>query len=243
MELFKFKRFSVKNQDSAMRVGTDGVLIGAWADVNSKTLKVLDIGTGTGVISLILAQRLFENELPFNIVGIDIDISSATEASYNFGHSPWQESLKAFPIALNDFISDTDKYGDEMYDLIVSNPPYFINSLKAPDMRRSSARHTDSLSFYDIVKAARNRLSTEGRLAVILPYNEFEVFDNIAIENGLYLRRRCNISTTPRKFPKRVMAEFARIAGEIQEDSLIIQNGGDFTDEYKLLTKDFYLKF
>jgi len=243
MESFKFKKFSVKNSDSAMRVGTDGVLLGAWADINFKTVRVLDIGTGTGVISLILAQRLSESEVPFNIIGIDIDIPSATEANYNFEHSPWQKRLKALPIALDNFISNTDKYGNEIYDLIVSNPPYFINSLKASNVRRSSARHTDSLSFYDIVQAAHERLSTEGRLSIILPPDEFEVFKDIAMKNGFYLRRRCQISTTPRKLPKRVMAEFSMTEGKIQEDFLIIQDGSDFTNDYKILTKNFYLKF
>lgn len=229
MGTFQFKQFSVNNTLSAMKVGTDGVLLGAWASSSEGT--VLDVGTGTGVIALMMAQRCPNAQ----IVGIDIDEGSVTEAAGNFKNSPWSERLKAFKTDFRAF--------DFKADLIVTNPPFFINSLKAPDTRRTDARHTDSLSQDELIDSALRVLSENGVLSLILPYSEGMKFISKCESAGLILRRRCKVFTREGDEPKRLMMEFSRKAcASTQEEQLTIQNASGYTLQYKSLTKDFYLK-
>lgn len=232
MGAFRFKRFSVEDTHSAMKVGTDGVLLGAWVSLDGSEEHILDVGTGSGVIALMLAQRS-ENSV---IVGIDIDEPSVADASANFSKSPWAGRMAAFHA---DF-RDMQKFP---YELIVSNPPYFINSLKAPSARRSEARHTDTLPYASLARAAAANTSREGRLAVVLPSAEAEIFMKEARKAGFFLRRICRVRTTPAQPFRRSLMEFSKKQGELLEEQLTIQNTCDFTAEYKSLTKDFYLKF
>ena len=230
-----------------MKVNTDGVLLGAWcclpsAGVRDESFKVLDVGTGTGVIALMVAQRLASNGVKAEITGIDPDTPSAAEAGDNFRESPWGEDLESLPLSLREFkLSSSAKW-----NLIVSNPPYFNNSLKAPCSRRSNARHTDSLSFNELVDCSSDLLSEEGTLSVILPIEVEREFMAAAYAKGFFLVRICRVSTIEGDAPKRVMMEFSRVSrGGINEEGLSVQKSpnGLFSEEYRKLTSDFYLKF
>ena len=234
-----------------MKVNTDGVLLGAWVDLQQDSkppnspLKVLDIGTGTGVIALVITQRCEGNAL---VTGIDIDPDSAQEAKENFANSPWSGVLTARNISFQEFAAD---YGRERFDLLVSNPPYFIDSQKAPSLRRSTARHNDTLEFEEILDGAINVLAPEGRLALILPVEESRVFERKANLKGLELTRLCLVRSLPDTPPKRVLMEFSfkdnpgdnATGAAITTEELIIQTKSDFTREYKSLTCEFYLNF
>ena len=232
MEYFQFKQFKVKNIASAMKLGTDSVLLGAWAPLLNSDKRVLDIGTGTGVVALMIAQRISHQEGVF-IDAIDIDLPSIEEASHNFEISPWRDSLRAVHTPLQEF------YPDERYDLIVSNPPYFVDSLKAPSLRRSNTRHTDSLPHIDLISSAFRLLKEGGRLVVILPKEEGEAFVKDAelyhVGKGegmrLALRRLCKVSTVSHKPPKRYIMEFILAPkGEILEgctEEYLSMNGDD----------------
>ena len=229
---FRFKQFAVEQEDVAMKVGTDGVLLGVWADCDGAK-RILDIGTGTGVIALMLAQRNAEAD----IYAVEIDETATRRARSNFDLSPWAERLTVECCAVQEFGEN------EKFDLIISNPPYFVDSLLPPDAKRSTARHTHDLSFEELDKAVCRMLADNGRFALILPTAEFEKY--LAITQ-LYLVRRCDVHPTVGAPTKRVMAEFAkRKSDEIKYENITIEKEkrGDYTDEYRTLTKDFYLKF
>ena len=229
---FRFKQFAVEQEDVAMKVGTDGVLLGAWAACDGAE-QILDIGTGTGVIALMLAQRNAKAE----IHAVEIDETAAKRARSNFDLSPWAERLNVECCAVQDF-QPTSKF-----DLIISNPPYFVDSLLPPDAKRSTARHTHDLSFEELDKAVGRLLADEGRFALILPTAEFERY--LAISH-LHLVRRCDVHPTMGAAVKRVMAEFAKHeAADVKHETITIEQDkrGDYTEEYRALTKDFYLKF
>lgn len=237
-----------------MKVGTDGVLLGAWVSLLETDRRILDIGGGSGIISLMIAQRnaLFSTDsllLP-KIIAIDIDAPSAEEAHFNFENSKWNERLESLHTSLQGFIEcrhhplTAAGRACEPFDLLVSNPPYFINSQKAPDERRSSARHTDTLSHEELISAASTLLNPDGRFAIILPTEEAEKFIKSALPS-LHLNRLCKVSTTKNKSPKRYLMEF-RLSPpptQIPEEHLYIQEGNTFTEQYKSLTREFYLKF
>ncbi len=246
MGIFHFKKFSVRNESSAMKVNTDGVLLGAVMTIVPEDRFLLDVGTGTGTIALISAQRCAALHdvaaiREICIDAIDSDSPSAAEAGDNFAASPWAEVLRAHNMSLDEFAGATDK----KYDLIFSNPPYFDCSLQAPQLRRNAARHTASgLSYRELLEFAANRLSDTGRLAVILPADQEKSLLRHARMCGLFLFRITRIRTVPRKADSRIIAEFSgsRCAAPSFE-SLVIQNEGKYTDEYISLTKDFYLRF
>ena len=254
MESFCFKEFKIKQSDSAMKVNTDGVLLGAWLSLPREGVKVpevirvLDIGTGTGVIALIIAQRLSNS---FSIVAIDIDKPSVDEANYNFSISPWAERLSALEMSLQDLL--IGKF-QEKYDLIVSNPPYFIDSLKAPSARRSSARHNHDLPYEVIIEAAVKMLNDNGKLAIVLPAEEGEKFIEKISGTPLHLARRCKVKTLAGKKEKRYLLEFAKshqpgkttdsFRTSVEEVLIMQEIGGlEYTEQYKTLTKEFYLNF
>ena len=229
---FRFKQFAVEQDDVAMKVGTDGVLLGAWADCDG-VKRILDIGTGTGVIALMLAQRNAEAD----IYAVEIDETATRRARSNFDLSPWAERLTVECCAVQEFGEN------EKFDLIISNPPYFVDSLLPPDAKRSTARHTHDLSFEELDKAVCRMLADNGRFALILPTTEFEKY--LAITQ-LYLVRRCDMHPTTGAPVKRVMAEFAKCetaTPTLENITIEKEQRGDYTDEYRTLTKDFYLKF
>ena len=228
-----------------MKVNTDGVLLGAAMTIVPEDRCMLDIGTGTGTIALMVAQRVAdhaEREVSRDdimIDAIDIDEPSATEAAMNFANSPWAECLHAHNVSLDAFAASDD----QKYDLIFSNPPYFEDSLTAPDERKSTARHTsEGLSYRDIFEFAKERLTDSGRVSLVLPADQEAALCRYARMCGLHLFRIIRVRTVPRKAPSRMIAEFSRQRCEtVKEELLTIQNEGQYTQEYLSLTHDFYM--
>jgi tRNA1Val (adenine37-N6)-methyltransferase len=227
-----------------MKVNTDGVLLGAAMTIMPHDRRMLDIGTGTGTIALMAAQRFYRSVGPaqcesISVDAIDIDEPSASEAAMNFKQSPWAGSLHAYNRPLDQFAAETS----EKYDLIFSNPPYFEDSLTAPDERKSAARHTsDGLSYRDIFEFAKDRLSESGRVSLVLPADQEAALTRYARMCGLHLFRIVRIRTVPRKAPARIVTEFARArCPELIEELLTIQDEGKYTQEYLSLIRDFYL--
>ena len=241
--IFRFKRFDVINERSAMKVNTDGVLLGALMTVLPSDRRLLDIGTGTGTIALMAAQRLsdcMESMHQVSIDAIDIDEPSATEAAGNFRNSPWGGSLRAHHASLGEFT--TSVQGQE-FDLIFSNPPYFDNALNAPEQRRNAARHTSTgLSYREILDFSSSCLTENGRVAMVLPADTEHELTRHARMNGLHLSKMTRIRTVPRKAPKLIVAEFVKTRIEVPQDTILtIQNEGQYTQEYLSLMKEFYL--
>ncbi len=231
MSRFHFKHFSVEQQGAKMKIGTDGVLLGAWVRCNGVE-RVLDAGTGTGVIALMLAQR----SEAVDIVGIDIDSSAAQCAADNFAFSPWSERLTAVATSVQE-------YYDKPFDLVVTNPPYFSHSLLCPDTRRTMARHTTKLSFEQLDAAVTRLLSPHGTFALILPTEQMEHYLTLTT---LHLHRRCDVSTKPDMPPKRTMVELRhRECESVEQTYLTIETSVSrtYTEQYRTLTRDFYLKF
>lgn len=256
MGIFRFRHFSVENVESAMKVNTDGVLLGALMTVRPSDRTSLDIGTGTGTIALMAAQRLSGlngriQDVPdmspdsdagtARIVAIDIDEASALEAGRNFAASPWPGMLEAVHSSLADFRT-SGAY--TCFDHIFSNPPYYDLSLGAPDLRRNAARHTESLSYRDLIACAADIMADDGMLSVILPADSELWLMRHARMSGLYPFRIVRIRTTERKKPSRIVVEFYRKRQDTPADSLLtIHDGPSYTQEYMDLTRDFYEKF
>lgn len=242
---FRFKKFTVQQNDVSMRVNTDGVLLGAWFSLpEGPCPQVLDVGSGTGVIALMAAQRLSEKPCTrFGCEAVEIDIQSCVQARDNFFSSSWMNNLVVYNTDFQSFA----RFANHKYDAIVSNPPYFNNSLKNPSATKRQARHTDNLPYEDLVKGSKNLLSQNGRLSVILPAEEFQVFEKIAEECGLAAQRQCRVFSKEGDLrPIRIMAEFSISADkktEAAEDLCIMNSNLEYTSGYKSLTKDFYLKF
>lgn len=228
---FRFKQFSVSNVRSALKVGTDAVLLGAALTLRPEDRCALDLGTGTGVIALMAAQRGPQ----LHITGIDIDEASALEAAENFANSPWAERLTALHQDALNFRAE------HRFDVIFSNPPYFESSLKNPDRREATARHNDTLSLSSICRLASELLGEHGRLSLILPADTLLNLRRIAASWGLFPFRILMIHTTEKKPAKRVIVEFSRQKTEVEEEKLVLLSSGEKTDEYINLTQEFYL--
>jgi tRNA1Val (adenine37-N6)-methyltransferase len=233
-DFFKFKQFTVHQGKSSFRVGTDGVLLGAYAFAeNAKT--ILDIGTGTGLIAMMLAQRS-----DASIFAIEPDDDSFKQACENVNLTNWNKRITIQCVNLQTFCRETQKF-----DLIVTNPPYFSNSLKNPDPRISAARHNDLLSPEELLTGVTGLLNENGIFQLILPYVEGNVFIAIAGSFGLYCTDILKIRPMPTSEIKRMILTFSKTRLNVTEKFLTIEHGKrhDFTDEYIALTKDFYLKF
>ncbi|MBX2967121.1 MAG: methyltransferase [Cyclobacteriaceae bacterium] len=230
---FHFKQFSVTHKRSSMKVGTDGVLLGAWVGV-AGVKSVLDIGTGTGVISLMIVQRTGNDTA---IDAVEINEDACRDAEENFSTSPWHARLHLHAQPIQSF------QPGKTYDLVVSNPPYFINSYKPSDAGRQLARHTDQMTFENLIEATTQLLNPHGRLAVILPPVEGATFEAAAEKKKLYCIRKSTFRARENKPVERVLMEFAYTMRETQHDELLLYKHGDeWTDEYKKLTGEFYLK-
>lgn len=231
--VFQFKKFSVAHDRCGMKIGTDGVLLGAWVNIES-TAKILDVGTGSGVIALMLAQRTNGKA---HIDAIEIALPDAQQAKENISHSPWPNQVTIHPTSLQEYQTD------HRYDLIVSNPPFFHSSF-SPKRERISSRHTQSLSFEDILKFSAPLLQPEGRLAVVLPTEEGERFQELARLAGLFPIRKMRLFSKPGKPQERWLLEFSSHPSETIHEQLYIHDvAGDWGEDYRSLTKDFYLHF
>lgn len=214
-----------------MKVGTDGVLLGSW--VSSEGKRALDIGCGTGLIALMLAQR----NGSLNIIGIDIDDEAVEQAKENVGNSRWNDRIE---IKKHDF--NEDFHTSEPFDLIVSNPPFYKEDTNCPDETRNKARHSVSLPINVLMEKSCKLLSQQGIVAVIVPYSAASDTISEAAVAGLYLRRRTDVKTTPRKAAIRVLLEFSRATEPAVRNELLLRDEtGEWSKEYKLLTQDFYL--
>lgn len=232
---FVFKQFKIMQDKCAMKVGTDAVLLGSWVNTSNAN-SILDIGTGTGIIALMLAQR--SNAI---IDAIDIDNNAFIQAKENVAACKWRDHIHVHHISLQQFVKEYT----EKFDLIVSNPPYFIDSSKASEESRSNARHTDQLPYHDLLKGVLALLNPDGKFYVILPTKESEQFRDLAEENKLFLTKLTRVVTRTDKPEKRWLMRFEFTRKSFSEDSIIIEEDArhSYTEAYKELTKDYYLSF
>ncbi|MDH6311717.1 tRNA1Val (adenine37-N6)-methyltransferase [Parabacteroides sp. PFB2-10] len=230
---FHFKQFTIRHDKCAMKVGTDGVLLGAWAYAD-KAKRVLDIGTGSGLIALMIAQR--SQAL---IDAIDIDEGAYVQSLENVADSPFSERIRVFHQSLEQFASEKR----DSYDLIVSNPPYFISSLKPPTENRSIARHTDTLALDDLIRLSRSMLSDDGRLALILPYDQEKQLYDLTESEGLFVIRQTNVIPVVGSSPKRLLVEIIqKPSPTLTIETLTIEvERHKYTPEYQTLTSAYYL--
>ncbi|TGD57658.1 tRNA1(Val) (adenine(37)-N6)-methyltransferase [Flavobacterium humi] len=234
--MFSFKKFNIEQDRCAMKVGTDGVLLGAWAPVEHNPYSVLDIGTGTGLIALMLAQRSSAAQID----ALEIDEDAYEQATDNFENSPWNDRLFCFHAGLDEFVEEPE---DE-YDLIVSNPPFYSEDYKTDNEQRDLARFMDAMPFEDLIEAADLLLSEDGIFAVIIPYKEEDRFLAIAKAHELYPFKITRVKGAPTTEIKRSLIALGRIEKSATIDELVIETARhQYTPEYIELTKDFYLKF
>ncbi|WP_333694276.1 tRNA1(Val) (adenine(37)-N6)-methyltransferase [Flavobacterium sp.] len=234
--MFQFKQFSIQQDRCAMKVGTDSVLLGAWCPIDNHPFSVLDIGAGTGILSLMIAQRSHAEQID----ALEIDEDAYEQCVENFENSPWGDRLFCFHAGLDEFVEDPE---DE-YDLIISNPPFYSEDYKTKNSPRDLARFQDAMPFEDLVEATNLLLSENGIFAVIIPYKEEEKFIGLCAEVELFPVKVTRVKGTPNTEIKRSLLAFKRYELPVLEaDELIIEiNRHDYTDAYIELTKDFYLK-
>jgi tRNA1Val (adenine37-N6)-methyltransferase len=235
---FKFKEFTIHQDKTAMKVGTDGVLLGAWCAVDDFLDSILDIGSGTGVIGLMLAQR----SEAMTIDAVEVDENAYEQTVANFEESDWGDRLYCYSATFQEFANEIADE-EETYDLIVSNPPFYTDDFETENEARNKARYTSSLSFEVLLIGVSKILSSKGKFAVIIPFKEEEVFINLAKENNLFVNRVCHIQGNPTSEIKRSLLEFSFYQTEIKKEHLIIElDRHQYTEDYINLTKDFYLK-
>lgn len=232
---FKFKQFTVNQDKCAMKIGTDGVLLGAWALVNQNPFSILDIGAGTGVVSLMLAQRCYA-EL---IDAIEIDDDAYEQCTENFENSPWNDRLFCYHTSLKEFTEEID----DKYDLIVSNPPFYTDDYKSENTQRDLARFQDALPFTHLLESVSKLLSKTGIFSVIIPFKEEDFFIQLACNVGLFINRITRVKGNPFSDIKRSLVELSFNKNETLIDELIIETQRhQYTQDYINLTRDFYLK-
>ncbi len=243
---FKFKEFTINQDRCAMKVGTDGVLLGAWVSLSGKPISILDIGAGTGLIALQLAQR----SIAETIDAIELDDDAYEQSVENFETSPWGDRLFCYHASLQEFVEEID----DSYDLIVSNPPFYEPPLSAEQTSlpkeekntstsREIARSRVSLSFEELLGGVQKLLSPNGSFAAIIPYKEEKEFCLLALKFNLYPNRITRVKGNPDSEIKRSLLQFSFHETEVQEDELVIEMARHtYTDEYKKLTAAFYLK-
>lgn len=229
---FQFKKFKIVQDGCAMKVGTDGCLLGGWFDC-SQSRNILDVGSGSGLIAIMAAQRCNAT-----VTGVEIDSDAAIQAIENVNNSPWSDRIR---IINEDLLSYTTA---ERFDTIVSNPPYFVNSLKCDNDARTTARHSDTLSNNDFFRKCKELLTEEGKISIIIPSDISTDWQEVAKSNGFHTSRITHIKTTPDKMAKRVLIEFSTCKPqEMFEETLILEKKrGVYSDEAQNILKDFYLK-
>ena len=228
---FKFKQFTIVQDGCAMKVGTDGCLLGGWFDC-SDSKHILDIGCGSGLIAIMAAQRSNAQ-----ITGIEIDKDAAVQARENVNNSPWKERIEIVNENLLDYSCD------KKFDTIVSNPPYFVNSLKCDNSSRTLARHSDSLSSKDFFAKCADISTHDSTVAIIIPCDIMNEWQSSANEYSFNTKRVTYIKTTPTKLPKRVLIEFSRATEDTITTTLILEESrGEYSEDAKKILRDFYLK-
>jgi len=234
-DVFKFKQFDIRQDQCNMKVNTDGVLLGAWSDVTSK-LKALDVGTGTGVIAIMLAQKNVE----LHVTGVEIDLGSFSQAEYNMSHSRFSNRLTAVNASVQDYSRDSD----QKYDLVISNPPFFTGGTFSYNENKANVRHTLKLSHSDLLLSVKRVLTPEGHFDVILPYIEGLRFIEIAEKYDFGAEKMTLVKSRENKNTERLLLRFsAKRQVHFQKDELIIFVGPgpkDYSEQFKALTKDFY---
>lgn len=229
---FQFKQFTVWHDKCAMKVGTDGVLLGAWASVRNAH-RILDIGTGTGLVALMLAQRSLPDA---NIVALEIDEAAAGQARENVARSSWKERIEVVQV-------DFKKYqSSDKFDVIVSNPPYFIDSLGCPDQQRNSARHNDSLTYEDLLAGVAGLLAEDGTFTIVIPADVADRVKMIASAKRMQAVRQLNVITKSGGIPRRTLITFSFSNQEcIVEELLTEVARHQYSKEYVALTREYYL--
>jgi len=232
---FKFKQFTVHQEHAPFKITTDSVLLGAWAKIEGSK-KILDIGTGTGILALMAAQRT-----DAQIVAIEPDPGSYMQAGLNITGSPWYDRITLFNSTVQEYKPDTGL----LFDAIITNPPYFIDSLPNTDAGKARARHSLILSYQELLEAVLRLLTPSGTLHLVLPVNEARRFTDMASSSGLYCCRRLYVRPTMTLPPARVMMTLAHENKTAEESTIVVEKGGrhKYSAEYVSLTKDFYLKF
>jgi tRNA1Val (adenine37-N6)-methyltransferase len=232
-EPFRFRQFTLSHHQSTMKAGTDAMLLGSWLPLSGQEQRVLDVGTGSGIITLMLAQR----SQAF-IDAIDIHQASVQEASLNFNNSPWYHRLKADCVSFQKFALQQS----QLYDLIVSNPPFFHNSLLPADERLKMAKHNVNLSIDDFISGSLLLLAPEGRLAVILPIAEANDFCKQTESHGLHLQQQLLVIPTPEHVPSRRILLLGKQPSDkiITQHLTVLKSDGKYTADYVALTRDFH---
>jgi tRNA1Val (adenine37-N6)-methyltransferase len=234
--IFKFKQFDVDQTGCAMKINTDGVLLGALTEADDPKT-ILDIGTGTGVIALMLAQRFATAKID----AVEIDLSAAKTSGRNFANSPFSEQLNIYPVDFEDFLAQNP---NKKYDLIVSNPPFYINSLKSPKASKELAKHTDAAFFERLIKSVAEHLTPEGAFWMILPIDTMVVVLTLSVNSNLHAQEIINIQSFPHSDAHRVIVKFgfSKVSPEITKLSIYkVEN--NYSDEYKKLLQPYFIAF
>ena len=232
--MFRFKHFTICDESTAMKVGTDGVLLGAWADVAEDTT-ILDVGTGSGIIAIMVAQR----NASARVTALDIDADAVVQAQSNIDTTTWNNRIEVKHTDIKTFTSE------ERFDHIISNPPYFVENTHSSNPQRHAARSAESLPFRELVSSAERLLKVGGKLSVVLPTESASLFRYEAFER-LWLSRLCSVITVEGDAPKRMLMEFVYTDKPLMprcEELVIQQRDGIYSPKYRELTKDFYLNF
>lgn len=229
-DVFSFKQFSVHQDRCAMKVGTDGVLIGAWGEGGAR---ILDVGSGSGLVALMMAQRYPAS----TVVGVEMDAQAALQAQENVAASCFAARVSIVNQRLQDYCAE------EPFDSVVSNPPFFVNSLKSPSHARTAARHADTLSYADLFRGVKRLLAPQGVFSAVIPTDCSDEFMAEAVFAGLYLVRKVAVCTTPNKLPKRLLLCFSRLQPEtLEQEQVYLQNAdGTMSEWFITLTHNFYL--
>ncbi|WP_291727382.1 tRNA1(Val) (adenine(37)-N6)-methyltransferase [Bernardetia sp.] len=249
-QIFQFKKFSINQEDCAMKICTDACIFGACIDI-SESESILDIGTGTGLLSLMIAQRTENNPNPSQITAIEIEENAFLRAKENFENSDYRKRLSIFNFAIQDFSKNTTLE----YEHIISNPPFFLHQQKTENTSKNLALHSEALSFDELLVAIQKLLSTSGKCDILLPAFEMDIFIKKAEQYGLFPQRKLNILNRKEDMDKifRVITRFRRTQNEVVEEKTFviykskeeknIELNRGYTDEFVELLKDFYLIF
>ncbi|MBO3099134.1 tRNA1(Val) (adenine(37)-N6)-methyltransferase [Gelidibacter pelagius] len=239
---FSFKQFTINQDRCAMKIGTDSVLLGAWTSLDAHPYSILDIGAGTGVLALMLAQRSGAQLID----AIEIDDAAYEQCVENFENSPWGDRLFCYHASLEEFVedhSDDESEPEEKYDLIISNPPFYLNTYKSDNEQRDLARFMDAMPFRQLIESVSKLLSPQGYFSVVIPFSEEKEFIVLASKEHLYANRILRVKGTPQSEIKRSLLQFSFQETSVEPKELIIETTRhQYTEEYIALTKDFYLK-